>query len=108
VKKTPKQDPGKVGRRAQGPQRDPYGQLLSGVVSLIEQGRLAAVRSVNTVLTTTYWLVGRRIVEHEQSGSKRAGYGETLLKRLAEDLTGRLGRGFSERKIRQMRLFYLG
>lgn len=29
------------------------------------------------------------------------------MKRLAEDLTARLGRGFSERNIRQMRLFYL-
>src|SRR5437763_3297743 len=83
-------------------------QLLSGVVSLIEEGRLAAVRSVNVVLTSTYWLVGQRIVEHEQSGAERAGYGEALLKRLAEDLTAKLGRGFSERNIRQMRLFYLG
>jgi hypothetical protein len=43
-----------------------YGELLSGVVSLIEQARVAAVRSVNVVLTSTYWLVGQRIVEHEQ------------------------------------------
>jgi hypothetical protein len=85
-----------------------YGKLLTGVVGLIEQARLAAVRSVNVVLTSTYWLVGQRIVEHEQSGSERAGYGELLLKRLAEDLTARLGRGFSETTIRQMRLFYLG
>jgi len=49
-----------------------------------------------------------RIVEHEQSGSERAGYGEALLKRLAQDLTIKLGRGFSERNIRQMRQFYLG
>jgi len=87
---------------------DPYGELLSGVVSLIEEARLAVVRSVNVVLTSTYWLVGQRIVEHEQSGSERAGYGEGLLKRLAQDLTARLGRGFSERNLRQMRLFYLG
>jgi hypothetical protein len=87
---------------------DPYSGLLSGVVSLIEEARLAAVRSVNVVLTSAYWLVGQRIVEHEQSGSARAGYGEALLKRLAQDLTARLGRGFSERNIEQMRLFYLG
>jgi hypothetical protein len=31
-----------------------------------------------------------------------------MLKRLAQDLTARLGRGFSERNIWQMRLFYLG
>ncbi len=87
---------------------DPYGELLSSVINLIEQARLAAVRSVNVVLTSTYWLVGRRIVEHEQSGFERAGYGQALLKRLSEDLTVRLGRGFSERNIEQMRLFYVG
>jgi predicted nuclease of restriction endonuclease-like (RecB) superfamily len=85
----------------------PYSQLLTGVVSLIEQSRVAAVRSVNAVLTSTYWLVGQRIVEHEQSGSRRAGYGQQLLKRLAGDLTSHLGRGFSERNLEQMRLFYL-
>src|SRR5664279_4895610 len=105
----PSQYPGKVERRRPGASpRGPYRELLSGVARLIEQGRLAAVRSVNVVLTSTYWLVGQRIVEHEQTGSERAAYGEELIKRLAEDLTARLGRGFSERNIRQMRLFYLG
>jgi predicted nuclease of restriction endonuclease-like (RecB) superfamily len=86
----------------------PYRDLLSGVVRLIEQARLSAVRSVNVVLTSTYWLVGQRIVEHEQSGSERAAYGQAILKRLARDLTAQLGRGFSERNLEQMRLFYLG
>jgi predicted nuclease of restriction endonuclease-like (RecB) superfamily len=108
VTKSRKQQSGQVKRRASQVAHHPYGELLTGVVSLIEQARLAAVRSVNVVLTSTYWLVGQRIVEHEQSGSERAGYGEALLRRLAEDLTARLGRGFSERNIRQMRLFYLG
>jgi predicted nuclease of restriction endonuclease-like (RecB) superfamily len=87
---------------------DSYRGLLRDVAALIEQGRVAAVRSVNVVLTSTYWLVGRRIVEHEQSGAERASYGETVLKRLARDLTAQLGRGFSERNLEQMRLFYLG
>jgi len=108
VPKPYKQQPGKVKRRVPKVACDPYSELVTGVVGLIEQARLAAVRSVNVVLTSTYWLAGQRIVEHEQSGSERAGYGEALLKRLAEDLTAKLGRGFSERNIRQMRLFYLG
>jgi predicted nuclease of restriction endonuclease-like (RecB) superfamily len=99
---------GKVERGKPKAPGDPYGELLHGVVGLIEQARLTAVRSVNAVLTSTYWLVGRRIVEHEQSGSERAAYGQALLKRLAHDLTAQLGRGFSERNIEQMRLFYLG
>lgn len=86
---------------------DAYGELLTGVVQVIEQGRIAAARSVNVVLTSTYWLVGQRIIEHEQSGAERAAYGKALLKNLAHDLTTRLGRGFSERNLEQMRAFYL-
>jgi hypothetical protein len=108
VKKAPKQHPGTVQKRTPRVALDPYGELLSGVVRLIEEARLATVRSVNVVLTSTYWRVGQRLVEHEQAGSERAGYGEALLKWLAQDLTARLGRGFSERNLRQMRLFYLG
>jgi predicted nuclease of restriction endonuclease-like (RecB) superfamily len=105
LKKTKKT---KVARRVRKVAPDPYGELLSGVVDLIEQARVRAIRSVNAVLTATYWQVGRRIVEHEQAGAHRAGYGEALLRQLAGDLTKKLGRGFSERNIRQMRLFYLG
>jgi hypothetical protein len=57
--------------------------------------------------SSTYWLVGQRIVKHEQSGADRAPYGRTLSKRLAKDLSGKLGRGFSERNLEQMRAFYL-
>lgn len=108
MRKLNKRNPNKVARRSPKRADDPYSELLRGVVSLIEQGRRAAVRSVNVVLTSTYWRVGQRIVEHEQSGAERAVYGESVLKRLAQDLTARLGRGFSERNIEQMRLFYLG
>jgi len=59
-------------------------------------------------MTITYWHVGRRLVEQEQQGSARAGYGEQLLKRLSLDLSKRFGRGFSERNLEQMRAFYLG
>jgi len=59
-------------------------------------------------MTATYWEIGRRIVEYKQHGRKRAAYGEALLERLAADLTAKLGRGFSQRNLRQMREFYLG
>jgi predicted nuclease of restriction endonuclease-like (RecB) superfamily len=84
-----------------------YEGLLSDVVRVIEEARRAAARSVNAVMTATYWLVGRRIVEEEQGGSARAAYGEALLERLAADLTQRFGRGFSRQNLQQMRLFYL-
>jgi DUF1016 N-terminal domain len=76
-----------------------YDGLLTDVAHVIEAARRAAARSVNAVMTITYWLIGRRIVEQEQQGAARAGYGEELLKRLARDLSKRFGRGFSERNL---------
>lgn len=84
-----------------------YQAMLADLVRLVDAGRSAAARAVNAVMTATYWAIGRRIVEHEQRGAHRAGYGEELLKRLAKDLTAKAGRGFSERNLEQMRRFYL-
>ena len=83
-----------------------YGGLIGGIAELLEAGRRAAARTINAVMTATYWEVGRRIVEFEQGGAERAGYGEELLKRLAIDLTKRFGRGFSVQNLENMRLFY--
>ncbi len=84
-----------------------YQALLRSVSDLLRDGRRSAAKSVNAVLTTTYWLVGRRLVEFEQGGKERAAYGSELLKRLSADLQSQLGRGFSERNLEQMRQFYL-
>ncbi|MBE0425233.1 MAG: DUF1016 domain-containing protein [Nitrospirae bacterium] len=84
-----------------------YSSLIGDLTSLIEQGRKAAVRYVNTALVATYWLIGRRIVEYEQKGKERAEYGEVLLERLSKDLSPQFGKGFSLRNLRNMRSFYL-
>jgi predicted nuclease of restriction endonuclease-like (RecB) superfamily len=84
-----------------------YDVLLADVARVIEEARRAAARSVNAVITATYWLVGRRIVEEEQAGQARAGYGEVLIQRLSSDLTSRFGRGFGRSNLFQIRAFYL-
>jgi predicted nuclease of restriction endonuclease-like (RecB) superfamily len=84
-----------------------YDQLLSGIQRLLEEARHQAARSVNAILTATYWEIGRRIVVYEQGGKARAGYGEELLKRISEDLTSRIGRGFGISHVKMMRQFYL-
>lgn len=89
------------------PQAD-YGGLLSRISFLLEQGRRSTMRTTNAILTTTYWEVGRQIVEFEQGGQARAEYCGKLLENLARDLTARFGRGFSRRNVEQMRAFYLG
>ena len=84
-----------------------YDAILTDVAGLIEEARRSVARTINSSMTALYWLIGRRIVEHDQAGKERAAYGEELLIRLAEDLTARFGRGFSRRNLQQMRQFYL-
>jgi hypothetical protein len=50
-------------------------------------------------MTATYWEIGRRIVQSEQAGEKRAEYGELLIKQLAKDLSASFGRGFGPRNL---------
>jgi predicted nuclease of restriction endonuclease-like (RecB) superfamily len=83
-----------------------YECFFADVAELIEEARRAAAQSVNAIMTATYWLVGRRIVEQEQGGKARADYGEALLERLSADLTARFGRGFSVDNLETMRLFF--
>lgn len=85
-----------------------YDGLVGGIAELLERSRRAAARSVNSILTATYWEIGRRIVEFEQGGKARAEYGEALLVRLAADLTAKYGRGFSKSNLFQMRGFFQG
>ena len=84
-----------------------YPGLVGGIGELLETSRHTAARTVNSLMTATYWEIGRRIIEFEQGGKKRAGYGEELLKRLATDLTARFGKGLSETNLKNFRLFAL-
>ncbi len=84
-----------------------YDGLHGEIVALLESSRSAASRSVNVVMTATYWEIGRRIVVFQQGGQQRAAYGEALIKRLGADLSRRFGRGFGSRNVAQMRAFYL-
>ncbi len=96
---------GKTGKDLAAP--DGYGQLASGIETLLKEARRQAAKSVNAVLTATYWEIGRRIVDFEQGGRGRAEYGEAVIKRLSKDLTKRFGRGFGLSQVKMMRQFYL-
>jgi len=84
-----------------------YNPLLKDIVQLLEDARRYAARTVNAILTATYWEIGRRIVEFEQGGESRAEYGASLMERLSKDLNLYFGRGFSVDNLESMRLFYL-
>ena len=52
-----------------------YPTLLTGIGAVLEQSRRVVVRAANCFMTATYWEIGRRIVEFEQGGKRRAEYG---------------------------------
>jgi len=84
-----------------------YKSVFGDVASIIEAARRSTARSVNSIMTAAYWLIGRRIVEFEQYGKKRAEYGKILIEKLAADLSSHYGKGFSVRNVWQMRSLYL-
>lgn len=94
-------------RKAAQPKPTGYNQVLTGVVELLDAARRASARAVNSVMTATYWEIGRRIVEREQAGQRRADYGKELIQRLSTDLTARFGRGFGVVQLSLMRQFFL-
>lgn len=42
-----------------------YDDIHAQIVELLENSRRAAARSINSLMTTAYWEIGRRIVESE-------------------------------------------
>ena len=97
--------PAVAGKRAALPAG--YAGIHGGIVELLDAARQAAARSVNALMTASYWEIGRRIVKAEQKGRRRAGYGEQLMERLSADLTARFGRGFGVNNLESMRRFFL-
>ncbi len=97
----------RTGKSLEAREPGDYAKVLAGVTELLERARRASARVVNSLMTATYWEIGRRIVEHEQAGEKRAGYGEEVVKKLSADLTRRFGRGFGPAQVASMRQFHL-
>ena len=84
-----------------------YRTILADVTALLEEARHASARTINSIMTATYWAIGRRIVEEELGGRARAEYGKELIAKLSQDLTARFGRGFGAVNLSQMKRFYL-
>lgn len=80
--------------------------LYREIREVLDAARRNAYRAVNFAMVQSYWHVGRLIVEHEQGGKKRADYGDKLIADLAERLTADFGKGFDQRNLRYMRLFF--
>jgi predicted nuclease of restriction endonuclease-like (RecB) superfamily len=84
-----------------------HNQLFESIRKLLVSARQNVLRKINTTMVHTYFEIGRMIVEDEQKGKKRAGYGEKILKNLSNELMKEFGKGFSSTNLKQMKSFYL-
>ena len=83
------------------------GEFYKSIADVLHTARSNAYRAVNFVMVEAYWNVGRMIVEEEQQGKERAGYGEALIRSLSEQLTIDFGKGFGVSNLFAFRQFYL-
>ena len=82
-------------------------QFVDEIKQIVEHGLREAYDGANSILVKTYWNVGKRIVEEEQSGKERAEYGIHLIDLLSHELSLIYPKGYSPRNLRDYRLFYL-
>lgn len=82
-------------------------RFFADIARILQTGRSQAYRAVNTAMLQTYWQLGQRIVEEEQQGEARAGYGQALMSKLSRYLGEQFGQGFSVANLKNFRQFYL-
>ena len=82
-------------------------ELYARVREILEAAQTTVARTVNSTQVTANWLIGREIVEKQQRGRKRAGYGEAILQALADQLSREFRKGWSVRHLEYCRSFYL-
>ena len=85
----------------------PLDVAYQNIRQILEDARKTAYTAVNVAMVQAYWNIGRIIVEEEQRGRVKAGYGERLIKELAEQLTKDFGKGFTISNLKYFRQFYL-
>ena len=81
--------------------------LYERIRQILESARTRVARTVNTTQVVANWLIGREIVEEEQEGKKRAGYGEQLITELSEKLQKDFGVGYGTTNLKLFRQFFL-
>ena len=80
--------------------------MMNEIREILQSARQSVAIQVNTELLSTYWNIGKIIVEHEQENQERADYGKQTLKQLSKELTKEFGKGFSVSNLQFMRRFY--
>ena len=84
----------------------PQPTVFDRVQRILDSAQSHAARTVNTTQVVANWLIGREIVEEQQHGAKRAGYGEQMVDQLAKDLRKNGIRGYGKASLKFCRQFF--
>jgi len=68
-----------------------YNQFLAEVVNMVQQHRVVAVQSVQTLANQLYWNIGEIIIQKQ----KEFGWGKSVVEQLSKDLNQQLGDAIS-------------
>jgi len=79
-------------------------RLFTELATLIEKSKKQVVAQVNSILTLTYWQVGKKVNEHILENN-RAEYGKQIVVSVARELVEKYGKSFSTRNLRRMMQF---
>jgi predicted nuclease of restriction endonuclease-like (RecB) superfamily len=81
-------------------------EFYTGVKEILDSAKKEVSKAVNFAMVDAYWNIGKRIVEEEQNGKAKAGYGDYIIKELSRKLTNDFGKGLSVTNLKNMRRFY--
>ena len=85
----------------------PIDKTYKSIKTILDKARSKSFKSVNTIMVQAYWHIGKAIVEGEQGGRQRAGYGTALIEDLSRRLTVEYGQRFNKTNLWYMRQFYI-
>lgn len=68
-----------------------YIEFLKEIVNLVQQHRINAVQSVQTISNQLYWNIGELIIKKQNE----FGWGKSIVEQLSKDLTHQIGEGVS-------------
>lgn len=80
--------------------------IFKDAQEIIEQTRGNAYQAINVATIQRNWLLGKRIADEELKGKNRAEYGKEIVKKLAEFLTNKYGKGFDFSSLYKYVRFY--
>lgn len=81
-------------------------QLYQQAKEIIETSKAAVYTAANVSMVKAYWRIGMLIVEEEQKGQQRAGYGKQVVEDLSKRLQAQYGKGYNKSNVWYMLQFY--